>query len=68
VRARFRSAALAGTRPNRYGATDPYRLSRSPIQLSDGMRWFEAKLDGGMALEDRLRQVINRGRYAGAVT
>jgi peptidoglycan/xylan/chitin deacetylase (PgdA/CDA1 family) len=68
VRARFRSAALAGTRPNRYGATDPYRLARSPIQLSDGMRWFEAKLDGGMALEDKLRQVINRGRYAGAVT
>lgn len=68
VRARFRSAALAGTRPNRYGATDPYRLARSPIQLSDGMRWFEAKLEGGMALEDRLRRVINRGRYAGAVT
>ena len=68
VRARFRSAALAGTRANRYQATDPYRLARSPIQLSDGMRWFGAKLDGGMMLEDRLRQVLNRGRYAGAVT
>lgn len=68
VRARFRSAALAGTRANRYGATDPHRLARSPIQVSDGMRWFGAKLDGGMGLEDRLRQVINRGRYAGAVT
>jgi peptidoglycan/xylan/chitin deacetylase (PgdA/CDA1 family) len=68
VRARFRSAALAGTRPNVYGATDPYRLARSPIQVSDGMRWFEAKLNGGMGLEDRLRQVLNRGRYAGAVS
>ena len=68
VRERFRSAALAGTRPNHYGDTDPYRLARSPIQVSDGMRWFEAKLGGGMGLEDRLRQVLNRGRYAGAVT
>ena len=68
VRARFRSAALAGTRPNPYGATDPYRLARSPIQLSDGMRWFGAKVDGGMVLEDRLRRILNRGRYAGAVT
>lgn len=68
VRERFRSAAIAGTRPNRYGAADPYRLTRSPIQLSDDMRWFRAKLAGGMGLEDRLRQVLNRGRYAGAVT
>jgi peptidoglycan/xylan/chitin deacetylase (PgdA/CDA1 family) len=68
VRERFRSAALAGTRPNRYGGTDPYRLARSPIQVSDGMRWFEAKLGGGMGLEDRLRQLLNRGRYANAVT
>lgn len=68
VRQRFRSAALAGTRANRYGATDPYRLARSPIQLADGMRWFGAKLEGGMELEDRLRRVLNRGRYAGAVT
>ncbi|MEY2478437.1 MAG: hypothetical protein QOG87_3752 [Actinomycetota bacterium] len=68
VRERFRSAALAGTRPNPYGRTDPFLLSRSPIQVSDGMRWFEAKLDGGMGLEDRLRQLLNRGRYAGAVT
>jgi peptidoglycan/xylan/chitin deacetylase (PgdA/CDA1 family) len=41
VRRRFRSSALAGTRPNPFGATDPHRLARSPIQRSDGMRWFE---------------------------
>jgi peptidoglycan/xylan/chitin deacetylase (PgdA/CDA1 family) len=68
VRERFRSAALAGTRPNRYGATDPWRLARSPIQASDGMRWFRAKADGGMGLEATLRTRLNRRRYAGATT
>jgi peptidoglycan/xylan/chitin deacetylase (PgdA/CDA1 family) len=68
VRARFRSAALAGTRPNRFGATDPYRLARSPIQVSDGMRWFVRKARGGLALEDRVREVVNRARYHNAVT
>ncbi len=68
VRARFASAAVAGTRPNPYGATDPYRLARSPIQLADGMRWFEAKVDGGMAFEDTLRRLVNRRRYAGATS
>jgi peptidoglycan/xylan/chitin deacetylase (PgdA/CDA1 family) len=66
VARRFRSAALAGTRPNRYGATDPARLARSPIQRSDGMRWFRRKVQGGMAFEDDLRRVANRLRYAGA--
>lgn len=68
VRARYRSAALAGTRANVVGATDPYRLARSPVQRSDAGRWFEAKLDGGMALEDDLRRAINRVRYRGART
>ena len=68
VRARFRSAALAGTRPNPYGHTDPHRLSRSPIQVADGMEWFRRKAEGGMALEDALRRLLNRGRYAGATT
>ncbi|HEY6698203.1 MAG TPA: polysaccharide deacetylase family protein [Acidimicrobiales bacterium] len=68
VRRRFRSAALAGTRPNPFGATDPHRLARSPIQRSDGMRWFERKVGGGMAMEDGLRRALNRWRYAGATT
>ena len=61
----FRSAALAGTRVNPYRTatgrgrsfsrtsprgTDVYRLARSPIQVSDGMEFFERKLAGGMAL------------------
>lgn len=66
VRARFRSAALAGTRPNPYGATDPHRLARSPVQVGDGMRWFRHKATGGMRLEDDVRALVNRHRYAGA--
>jgi peptidoglycan/xylan/chitin deacetylase (PgdA/CDA1 family) len=68
VRRRFRSAALAGTTANPYGHTDPYRLSRSPIQVTDGLHWFRRKAAGGMAVEDTLRRLANRGRYADAVT
>ncbi|MGH9030605.1 MAG: polysaccharide deacetylase family protein [Acidimicrobiia bacterium] len=64
VRRRFRSAALAGTRPNRYGRTDHYRLARSPIQVADGIRWFRHKAAGGMGLEDDLRRLLDRRRYA----
>jgi peptidoglycan/xylan/chitin deacetylase (PgdA/CDA1 family) len=68
VGARFASAALAGTRRNPYGATDPLALARSPIQAGDGMAWFRRKVDGGLGLEDRLREVANRVRYRGATT
>jgi peptidoglycan/xylan/chitin deacetylase (PgdA/CDA1 family) len=68
VRHRFRSAAIAGTRANRYGGTDPYRLHRSPVQVADGMRWFRHTARGGMALEDEVRRLVNRRRYEGAVT
>lgn len=65
VRARFRSAALAGTRANPAGA-DPLRLCRTPVQTTDGERWFDRKLAGGLALEDDLRRAVNRRRYAGS--
>ena len=68
VRLRFRSAALAGTRTNPFGATDVYRLGRSPVQVADGMTWFRRKAGGGMSLEDDVRRLANRRRYAGAVT
>ena len=68
VRARFRSASLAGTRVNRYGASDPWLLARTPIQVEDAMRWFRRKAAGGMAMEDDLRRVVNRVRYASART
>lgn len=66
VRARFRTAALAGTRPNAVGRTDLHALSRSPVQRADGMRFFRAKVHGGLRLEDEMRRVANRIRYAGA--
>jgi len=59
---------VAGTRPNPYGGTDLYRLRRSPVQVQDGMVWFLRKARGGMALEDDLRVLRNRRRYAGTVT
>ena len=68
VRERFRSAALAGTRVNPWHGTDPYRLARSPIQVSDGMQYFDRKLAGGMTLEDSLRRTVNRVRYVKAAT
>jgi hypothetical protein len=61
VRQLFGSAAVGGNRANVPGHTDVHRLARSPIQASDGMRWFGAKLSGGLALEERLR-----GRFRGA--
>jgi len=64
VRARFRTAVLAGTRPNDRDA-DLWRLSRSPVQPSDGDRWFRRKAMGGMHLEDDLRRTVNRLRYRG---
>lgn len=66
VRSRFQSAALAGTKPNRYGQTDPYRLNRSPVQTDDGLVFFERKLAGGMSFEDDIRRLVNRRRLANA--
>jgi peptidoglycan/xylan/chitin deacetylase (PgdA/CDA1 family) len=65
VRARFVSAALAGTRANPVGA-DVHRLARTPVQTTDGERWFARKVAGGMGFEDDVRRLVNRRRYAGA--
>ncbi|HEX6236624.1 MAG TPA: polysaccharide deacetylase family protein [Acidimicrobiales bacterium] len=67
VRGRYRSAALAGCRPNPYGGTDVHRLSRTPMQVSDGTGYFVRKAQGGMALEDGIRRAVNRVRYRAAV-
>ena len=64
----FDSAAIAGTRPNVYGSTDVHLLTRSPVQRSDGMRWFRRKAAGGMGLEDRVRDIVNKRRYADATS
>lgn len=67
VRARFRTAVLAGTRPNQPGC-DLHRLARSPVQRSDAMRWFRRKADGGMGFEDDLRRRMNERRYRDATS
>lgn len=68
IRKRFVSAAVAGTRPNRAGRMDPYRLARSPIQRSDTPREVTHKFAGGMRLEDDVRRVVQRVTYRGART
>jgi hypothetical protein len=67
IRERFRSAAVAGGGVNERGA-DPQSLRRVPIQIADGMHWFDRKVAGGLVLEGRIRQVANRMRYAGSST
>ncbi|MCB0961581.1 MAG: polysaccharide deacetylase family protein [Acidimicrobiales bacterium] len=67
VAQRFRSAAVAGTKANPVGA-DLQRLARSPIQRGDAPAHVHRKADGGMALEDQLRRLLNRRRYTGATT
>lgn len=68
VRARFTSAAVAGTRANPYRTTDPHHLARSPVQVDDGLAFFSRKVVGGMRMEDDLRRLLNRRRLAGAIT
>jgi peptidoglycan/xylan/chitin deacetylase (PgdA/CDA1 family) len=68
VRRRFSSAALGRSGVNGYGNADTHRLRRSPIQATDGARWFTRKLDGGLALEGTLRELLNRRRYAKATS
>jgi peptidoglycan/xylan/chitin deacetylase (PgdA/CDA1 family) len=67
VRERFASAALAGCRANRPGL-DAWRLARSPLQKSDGLKYFSRKVKGGMGFEDSLRARLNRRRYADATS
>lgn len=68
VAARFESAALAGTKANPWTTSDLQALARSPIQTSDAMKWFQAKLAGGLGLEDRVRQRLNQRRYRDLTT
>lgn len=66
IASHFRSAAVANSRVNHYGATDLQLLDRTPIQRSDRARHFQAKALGGMGLEGRLRAGLNRRRYRAA--
>ena len=64
----LKSLARNGLLLSLRGVHGGYRLARSPVQHSDGMRWFRHKAAGGLGFEDTLRRMLNRGRYAGATT
>lgn len=57
VRDRYDSAVL-GSVQSSADDWDPYLIHRYPIQLSDGMRYFRARLEGGLLLEERVRRLI----------
>lgn len=61
-----RTAALANCGVNAPASTNELRLRRSPIQRSDGMRYFHRKVEGGMRLEGRVRAVLDNRRYEAA--
>jgi peptidoglycan/xylan/chitin deacetylase (PgdA/CDA1 family) len=63
VRARVRSAAVAGGRVNRYSATDLWRLARSPVVAADDIDAFARKARGGLRLEGEVRERFDRIRY-----
>jgi peptidoglycan/xylan/chitin deacetylase (PgdA/CDA1 family) len=54
----FYDTATLGSGPAVTSATDPYLINRMPVQLSDGMVFFKAKMTRGMRLEDIVRRRI----------
>jgi peptidoglycan/xylan/chitin deacetylase (PgdA/CDA1 family) len=54
VRSCYATATL-GAGPPITSATDPHRVSRVPVQLSDGHLLFKRKLERGMRMEEWLR-------------
>ncbi len=57
VRPRFETAAVgAPIRPET--SRDHHRLARVPIQKSDGMRFFGARMNWGLRAEERLRRLV----------
>jgi peptidoglycan/xylan/chitin deacetylase (PgdA/CDA1 family) len=59
----FDSAALDAWRTNRAGATDPWRLGRTPILASDGLAFFRAKLQGRLDGEALAYRLLGRGPW-----
>lgn len=57
VRELYDSAAL-GSGPGIGPDQDPFLLNRIPVQASDGMMFFKAKIKGGMRFEDRVRRFV----------
>lgn len=58
IRERYRTATL-GAGPPVTASSDPYRIHRVPIQLSDSRFFFVRKMESGMVLEERVRRRIS---------
>ncbi len=58
VDSRYQTAAIAAT-PSPQRRIDPHRLHRYPVQLSDGFRFFPARLRGGLRLEEAVRRRLD---------
>jgi peptidoglycan/xylan/chitin deacetylase (PgdA/CDA1 family) len=58
VRDRYGSAVLGSPRAMRRSSFDPHAVHRLPIQLSDGVRWFRARLEGGLLVEEEIRRSL----------
>ena len=59
VRQHYETAVLGAPPPRtRFDSTlDPYLIHRYPVQLSDG-RWFKARLEGGLLIEEGVRRLL----------
>lgn len=55
----YRSATVGGALPGRI-STDPHIRHRIPVQLSDGYRWFPARMRRGLMFEESVRRRIRR--------
>lgn len=61
---RYETVSLVGGGALLPPAFDSQRLPRVPVQRSDGMRWFNARLTGRLELEERLIRWAKRLRHA----
>jgi peptidoglycan/xylan/chitin deacetylase (PgdA/CDA1 family) len=59
----FDSAALDAWRSNRAGATDPWRLGRTPVLASDSLAFFRAKVRGRLDGEALAYRLLGRGPW-----
>ncbi len=59
---RYETAAVAGT-PRPRAQLTKHQLHRYPVQLSDGFRFFPARLRGGLRAEEQVRRWLDR--YSG---
>ena len=59
---RYESAVVGGT-PRPPANPSPHQLHRYPVQLSDGIDFFRARLEGGFRAEEKVRRLLRR--YSG---